>query len=218
MIDLKKNPSFGSRHWFILFVDFKAAFDRVNHTILFNKLVGSGVRDRTINILKILYNSYHFTLPGDAPQRVNTGVAQGSLISPLLYDWYVNDLISGLSKQLGQDRAFAYADDIAVLCLGFSDIRSTLQRIDRWAGSNGAQVNRKKCGILKITKRETPNRRETLEGVPFVLVYKYLGVPLDESLSLKHLVSHIRKKVRAFCSRIHLILHTVVGLKVKLNL
>ena len=55
-------------------------------------------------------------------------------------------------------------------------------------------MNRRKCGILKITKRETPNHREALEGVPFVQIYKYLGVPLDESLSLKNLVTHIKKK------------------------
>ena len=128
VIDIRNSPLFGPGRWFILFIDFKAAFDKVNHSILFRKLTGSGVQDRTISILKILYNSYHFTLPGDEPQKVNTGVAQGSLVSPLLYDWYVNDLISDLSKQLGQDRTFAYADDIAVLCLGLSDIRSTLRR------------------------------------------------------------------------------------------
>ena len=218
VIDLRESPLFRSGCWFILFVDFKAAFDKVNHAVLFRKLAGSGVQERTVNILKVLYNSYHFTLPGDIPQRVNNGVAQGSLVSPLLYDWYVNDLISELSKQFGQDRTFAYADDVAVLCLGLSDIRLTLQRIDQWAETNGAQVNRRKCGILKITKRETPNRREVLEGVPFVQVYKYLGVPLDESLSLKHLVPHIKKKVAAFCARIHLVLHTLVGLKTKLDL
>ena len=160
VIDLRESPLFRSGYWFILFVDFKAAFDKVNHAILFRKLAGSGVQEGTVNILKVLYNSDHFTSPGDIPQRVNNGVAQGSLVSPLPYDGYVNDLISELSKQFGQDRTFAYAGDVAVLCLGLSNISSTLQRIDQWAETNGAQVNSRKCEILKITKRETPNRRK----------------------------------------------------------
>jgi len=84
IIDLKASPRFSTGSWFILFIDFKAAFDRVNHNILFNKFAGTGIKERTFSIMKLLYNSYHFTLPGDKPSKINSGVAQGSLISPLL--------------------------------------------------------------------------------------------------------------------------------------
>jgi len=215
---VRSNPNFSSDSWFVLFKDFKAAFDRVDHNILFEKLVGAGAKTRTIDILKLLYNSYHFALSGDIPSKINSGVAQGSLVSPLLYDWYVDDLVSELSRRFGMDKTYAYADDIAVLCLGYSEIREVLLMTEGWAMRNGAQLNKKKCGILRITKRETPIGKKMLEDVAFMHEYKYLGVPLDQSFSMKFLVPHLNRKIMAFCGRIHLILHSVVGLKAEFDL
>jgi hypothetical protein len=218
IIDLKASPRFSTGSWFILFIDFKAAFDRVNHDILFSKLAETGIKERTLSIMKLLYNSYHFTLPGDKPSKINSGVAQGSLISPLLYDWYINDLVSELSRLFGQACTFAYADDIAVLCLGYSEVRTALLRTEEWARKNGALINKKKCGILRITKRETPIGIKSLEGVSFVHEYKYLGVPLDQAFSMKHLVPLLKRRIKAFCARIHIIQHSVVGLEIKFSL
>ena len=218
VIDCKASPRFNSGAWIILFIDFKAAFDRVDHNILFRKLEASGIKPRTLNIIKLLYNSYHFTLPGGSPNRVNSGVAQGSLISPILYDWYVNDLVRTLSREIGQDSTYAYADDIAVLCLGNSEVRKALAITETWAASNGAQVNKKKCGLLRITKRETPIGIRELEGIPLLHEYKYLGLPLDQSFTLKFLVEMVKRRTKAFMSRVGIIPHSIVGLSAKLNL
>ncbi len=218
MRDICGNPRFKSGNWFAFFVDFKSAFDKVDHLILFRKLQDSGVSLRTINILKLLYNSYHFSLLGDSPKRIKSGVAQGSLVSPLLYDWYVNDLVSLLSRRFGAEHTFAYADDIALLCLGYSDLRSAISILEEWSRENGAILNRKKCGILPIRRREVPVSRKELEGIPFVQTYKYLGVPLDSSLTLKYLASYLEGKLKKFSQRIGLVLHSVVGTKTRLNL
>jgi hypothetical protein len=218
VIDCKASPRFNSGAWVILFIDFKAAFDRVDHSILFRKLEASGIKPRTLNIIKLLYNSYHFTLPGGSPNRVNSGVAQGSLISPILYDWYVNDLVRTLSREIGQDSTYAYADDIAVLCLGNSEVRKALAITETWAVSNGAQVNKKKCGLLRVTKRETPIRIRELEGIPLLHEYKYLGLPLDQSFTLKFLVEMVKRRTKAFMTRVGIIPHSIVGLSAKLNL
>ena len=160
-------------------MDFKAAFDRVDHVILLEKLKMAGVSTNTIEIVKLLYNSYHFVLPGCAPRKVNVGVAQGSLISPLLFNWYINDLIAELTRKFGSNKVYAYADDVAITCLGYSDIRAAISCLDAWCQANGAMLNKKKCGILRITRRESRDVIKELEGVPFVRQYKYLGIPLD---------------------------------------
>jgi len=216
--DIQANPNFLSGTWFTLFIDFKSAFDRVNHRILFEKLEWSGVSTRTVRILKLLYNSYHFSLLDDVPRRVQSGVAQGSLVSPLLYDWYIDDLISKLVKDLGMESVFAYADDVALICLGYSDIRKALGSIDRWCGENGAVLNKKKCGILPICRKEVIWHRKELEGVPFVREYKYLGIPLDPALTLKNLVPYLKNKLKKFNSRIGMVLHSVVCTKTKYEL
>ena len=218
MKDIQANPGFRPLTWHVLFIDFKSAFDRVNHEMLFSKLQRGGITERTLSILKVLYNSYHFTLPSDKPRKINSGVAQGSLVSPLLFDLYVNDLIEQLSGQFGEQNVFAYADDIAILCLGYSDIRSAMESVENWAETNSMELNKKKCGILSVCKRSMPIRRKEINGVPFVKEYKYLGVPLDQSLTLKHLWVYLKKKLKGFSFKIHTLMHSVIGTKAKLDL
>ncbi len=55
--DVKTGPYFRCGSWLCLFVDFRSAFDKVDHEILFQKLRSSGVSERSMNILKLLYNS-----------------------------------------------------------------------------------------------------------------------------------------------------------------
>lgn len=218
LMDLKTRPTFKPGRWYVLFIDFRAAFDKVDHETLLSKMSDYNISERTMNIVRMLYNNYHFTISGSSPHKINSGVAQGSLISPLLYDLYINDLIETLSRELGADNVFAYADDIALLCLGYSDIRRSLGIVETWAKANKAEINRKKCGILKLTNRALPIKRKELGGIPFVREYKYLGVPLDQALTLKHLHTLISNKVKKFTKRINIISHSVLGLRSKLNI
>jgi len=113
---------------------------------------------------------------------------------------------------------FAYADDIAILCLGYSEVREALSITEAWAVKNDAQMNRNKCGIIRLTRKETPISIKSLDGVPFVHEYKYLGIPLDQALTLKYLLPIVTRRINVFCARIHLILHSNVGFKAKLGL
>jgi len=218
VIDLKADPKFRSGIWFVLLIDFKNAFDRINHTLLFQKLSDSGVSGRTVNIVKLLYNAYHFTLPGEVPHRIRSGVAQGSLISPILYNLYLDDLIRSLSGRFTDGHVCAYADDLAVLCSGHDQIRETLSIISKWADTNGAMINKKKCGVLRISKKNTKLHFEDIDEIPVVQNYRYLGIPVDQAFKLDLLVTLIKNKIKAFNGRINLIPHTSVGLRAKLNL
>ncbi len=60
--------------------------------------------------------------------------------------------------------------------------------------------------------------KKDIEGVPLVLNYKYLGVPLDSALILKHLFTFMKEKVKKFNQRVGLVLSSVVGTAAKLNL
>jgi len=169
-------------------------------------------------VVKLLYNSYHFTLAGSAPRKVNSGVAQESLLSPLFFDWHINDLVVCLKQKFGIEYVFAYADDIAIICLGYNDLREAVSCLESWCRTNGASLNNKKCGILRVTNRESRDMLKELKGIPFVKQYKYLGVPLDQSLTLKTLVSMMKIRVKKFNTRIGYIMHNVVSLKARLNL
>ncbi len=101
---------------------------------------------------------------------------------------------------------------------GNSEVRKALAITETWAASNGAQINKKKCGLLRVTKRETPIGIRELEGIPLLHEYKYLGLPLDQSFTLKFLVEMVKRRTKAFVSRIGIIPHSIIGLSAKLNL
>ena len=111
-------------------------------------------------------------------------VAQGSLVSPLLFVFSVDDLITELSGRFEERSVFASADNIATLCLGYSDERAALDIVERWSVVNSMELNKKKCGVLDLCKKSMPLDRKEIGGVSFVSEYKYLGVPLDQSLTL----------------------------------
>ena len=71
----------------VLFVDFKAAFDSVDHELLFEKLRRYDISEDTIGKIKLLYSYAHTKMnENDEPIPINMGVLQGSLISPILFN------------------------------------------------------------------------------------------------------------------------------------
>ena len=66
---------------------------------------------------------------------------------------------------------FAYGDDIAVLCLSYSDIRAALDVVEYWSVANSMVLNKKKCGILSIYNKTVPLGRMEIDGVSFVSEY-----------------------------------------------
>ena len=71
---------------------------------------------------------------------------------------------------------------------------------------------------MPIRKKEARTTKKTIDGVPVVSTYKYLGVPLDSALTLKHLVAHLTEKIKKFSQRINLVSHSIVGTRTRLNL
>ena len=74
---------------------------------------------------------------------MNNGLLQRSLISSMIFNLYINDLI----KELHQNsyEILAYADD---LCKLYEGINQLLNVLERWSELNGIKVNKKKSGIM----------------------------------------------------------------------
>lgn len=76
---------------------------------------------------------------------INTGVPQGSLISPLLFNIYIHKILLKVNRL---DKGHAYADDIVTASKSFDGLLNTINCIVEWSELNNMSLNRKKCGIF----------------------------------------------------------------------
>src|ERR1700733_196278 len=97
-----------------LFIDFSNAYNSVPHTRLFDKLRNKKIlTEQEVDFLECLYSRYRIKI-GKNYLKVNKGVAQGSLISPALFDIYIEALSDEANINLEHLRY--YADDVLALC------------------------------------------------------------------------------------------------------
>ena len=203
-----------------LFIDFSNAYNSIPHCLLFKKLREKKVLEEDeINYLEQLYSRYRLRI-GKARIRSNKGVAQGSVISPALFNIFIEDLSDELKLKTGinfEDLLY-YADDLLALCTSIEQVRTAIKIISDWSIRNGMQLNKKKSGIVVFGDRRSKDipmmKRvnnqgkgkvrtninklipaiSSVEGVPICDKYKYLGTILTPKLICGEQISFIRRK------------------------
>ncbi len=193
--DLKLEKNFFTKY--LVFIDLKNAYDKVVHRRLFNKLVEQGISEDIIGSIKLLYSKAKLKISNNnVCINVNNGVLQGSLISPMLFNLYINDLIKELNENSYE--ILAYADDLCILCEGINQLLNVFKKIEKWSELNGIMVNKKKSGIMIIKGNEDRNE---IEGYPVIKRYKYLGITIDDKMKINKHVGNIDKKIGEYFTR-----------------
>ena len=187
----------------MVLLDLQKAFDTVNHTLLCEKLklIGVGCIDWFTSYLD---NRKQFVTVNDInsnPGLVTCGVPQGSILGPLLFLCYINDMPLSVTCRL-----LLYADDSALLVRGknpesiASILSDNLKSCKNWLIDNKLSLHLGKTeAILFGTKRKLNYNNNFQVKCDDIIVQnvksvKYLGLILDDNLSGESIVYNILKK------------------------
>ena len=149
---------------FMCFIDASKAFDRVNHGKLFLKLSKSGVPGFLIRILVYWYSHQAMRVRWGSvtsdPFHVTNGVRQGGILSPFLFNMYMNDLslilnASGTGCRIGDSliNHLMYADDLVIFSPYSAGLQQLLRVCTQYGDDFDIKYNAKKSKIMIVGSR-----------------------------------------------------------------
>ena len=194
-----------SCHTIGLFLDFSKAFDTINHNILLHKLAHYGIRGKALEWYRsYLGNRKQFVSVNgheSSTAPVTCGVPQGSLLGPLLFIIYVNDIQNSssiLSFILFADDSnlfYTHRDPAQLV----STLNTELINVANWIKANKLSLNLQKTNYMLFSNSITqlPNQVIFSETVMIkeVKSTKFLGITIDNKLSWKYHIDNVCKTV-----------------------
>ena len=190
-----------------LFIDLKKAFDTVNHSILLKKLNHYGVRGEPLLLIQNYLSDRMQSVKLDGccsePVISSCGVPQGSILGPLFFLIYINDLENALSNSV----PVMYADDTNIFLSG-NNIDSTveefnleLNNLNIWFKANRLSLNTTKTHLMLFsTNRHVLNTAQINvkidnQNINRCSTNKFLGVKINERLDWKDHINYITDKI-----------------------
>ena len=173
-----------------MFLDLQKAFDTVEHSILLNKLYSYGIRGAPAKLLRsYLSNRQQICVVNgqkSSSKEILCGVPQGSILGPLLFLLFINDLPEVCNfevKLFADDACLIYADP-KPLNLQIN-VNNELAKVDFWMKSNKLSINYSKSNYIIFTRKILDNNFNIhIQGnrLQRVSQTKYLGVIINEKL------------------------------------
>ncbi len=213
LVNMIQNETFDGNYVLGIFMDFRKAFDTINFDILLKKMDHYGFRGYCHNWFRsYLINRTQFTnVNGSSSDIKNVlcGIPQGTVLGPLLFLLYINDLPNSVQ----QSRAKLFADDSNLFVIDnslqtlYNKANSELASLSRWISSNKLHINYDKTTYIlfdQVKKAPGTIVDSTVSVLPLQInnhtigrerYVKYLGVYIDDKLEWTEHITHVTKKV-----------------------
>lgn len=196
---------------YLVFVDFERAFDTLNHQSMYKVLQAIGIPHKLISLIQHLYkDSSSKILHNNQKSRsisIKTGVKQGCLMSPLLFNLSLDWVLKHLNKQdrgirwtlFSRLEELAYADDICLLAHTYDDMQDKINLLKQLAAQVGLKINVAKTKAMRIhttcTNKLTIGNQEIEEVDKFC----YLGSIISKTGgTMEDILQRINKARCAF--------------------
>ena len=194
----------------VVFFDISKAFDQVWHKGVLCKLQQAGIRGNLLSFLSnyLADRKQLVILPGShsSPIEILAGVPQGSILGPLMFLVYINDIIADINAHI-----HLFADDTSLFMVVNSPnttatvLQSDIDKISSWADKWLVCFNPLKSESMlisrKINKPSHPPLNMQNVNIPIVDVHKHLGVFMSNDCTWHVHISFIKEKAWA---RVHI--------------
>ena len=231
-VDIVKKAHKLKKHVIGIFIDLSKAFDTLDHSILLDKLNHNGIRGTANNLLKSYLTGRkqytHFSGHDSDNQNVLFGVPQGSVLGPLLFLLYINDVVNCFNGE--GCRFVVYADDTNIFVIDDSreaasiKANQILKNVQNFMKSNLLHINLGKCCYMYFRPpsralsgscaRSRPFERTTkieIDGnkIKEVDQTKFLGIIIDNKLTWLPHAEYLHKKLKSATGILRRIRHNI---------
>ena len=185
----------------MIYLDFSKAFDRVSHPKLLHVLSNFKLSIKLVEWIRdyLTGRKQRTIVENDKSEykNISSGVPQGSVLGPLMFLMFIDDLLKTLSNNCSFTKIYAFADDVKLMSKKPTDIQKGLKIVEKWAENWQLTIQPEKSEHIIFSRTHQHTQHiYTINGNPIKRTnsVKDLGISITENLDWNLYLQQIKSK------------------------